>query len=166
MDSLDSKKVIFLDRDGVINEEVNYLRRINEFRFIDGVFDACLQFLDCGYQIIIITNQSGISKGYLNERKFMQITKWMTDQFRKKNIKILDIFYCPHNPEDNCACRKPNPGMFLQAKKKHNIDMAHSWAIGDKETDIVAANNSGISKTILVKSGHKFDYKNHYDLLC
>jgi D-glycero-D-manno-heptose 1,7-bisphosphate phosphatase len=151
------KKTIFLDRDGVVNKEVNYLRKIKDFKFINGVFDSCTYFLELGYEIIIITNQSGIAKGYLSENDFDNITKWMFNQFKDNNINILDVLYCPHNAESNCECRKPKPGMLLQAKNKHNINMQTSWMIGDKESDIKAANAAGIDNTILVRSGHKVD---------
>ena len=150
-------KTIFLDRDGVINKEVNYLHKIDDFEFVDGIFKACIYFQNLGYKIIIITNQSGISRGYYDESDFEKITKWMLSQFEKNNINILDVFHCPHGPDSICECRKPKPGMLLKAKTKHNIDMKKSWMIGDKENDIKAANNAGIINTILVKSGHNVD---------
>jgi D-glycero-D-manno-heptose 1,7-bisphosphate phosphatase len=150
-------KTIFLDRDGVINKEVNYLHKIDDFEFIHGVFDTCLYFQNLGYEIIIITNQSGISRGYYSESDYQKLTQWMVDQFENKNINILDIFHCPHGPNSTCNCRKPMPGMFLSAKTKHNIDMKQSWMIGDKEVDVIAANASGISNTILVRGGHRID---------
>jgi D-glycero-D-manno-heptose 1,7-bisphosphate phosphatase len=150
-------KTIFLDRDGVINKEVNYLKKIDDFEFIKGIFNACQYFQNLGYEIIIITNQSGISRGYYDENDFQNLTKWMFSQFKKNKITILDIFYCPHSPDSNCFCRKPKPGMLLNAKKKYNIDMENSWMIGDKNDDIIAANKSGIYKTILVRSGHKIN---------
>jgi len=150
-------KTIFLDRDGVINHEVNYLHKISEFRFINGIFDACICFKKLGYQIIIISNQSGIARGYYSEIDYQNLTKWLITQFKQNNITILDTFYCPHSPNAGCKCRKPEPGMFLEAKAKYNIDMKKSWMIGDKETDIQAAITSGITKTILVSSGHSID---------
>ena len=84
----------------------------------------------------------------------------MLDQFCQKNISVLDTFYCPHGPDSKCNCRKPKPGMLIDAKYKHNIIMEESWMIGDKETDISAANIAGIKKTILVKSGHENDELN------
>jgi len=148
-------KTIFLDRDGVINKEINYLHKIEDFEFIDGVFEACQYLKSLDYKIIVITNQSGISRGYFTEKDFQIITNWMLAEFKKKDIKILDVFHCPHLPDSNCNCRKPMPGMLLKAKHKHNIDMQSSWLIGDTEVDIIAANSSGITNTILVKSGHK-----------
>ena len=153
-------KTIFLDRDGVINKDINYLHKINDFEFIDGIFDSCLYFQSLGYKIIIITNQSGISRGYYSHSDYQKVTQWMLDQFRYKNINILDIFHCPHGPDSTCDCRKPEPGMFLKAKAKHNTDMEKSWMIGDKERDIIAANSAGIDNTILIRSGHRIDESN------
>ena len=110
-----------------------------------------------GYKIIIVTNQSGIFRGYFSELDYQNVTQWMLAQFKEENINILDIFHCPHGPNSTCDCRKPKPGMFLKAKTKHNTDMEKSWMIGDKEADVIAANAAGIEKTILVRSGHKID---------
>jgi D-glycero-D-manno-heptose 1,7-bisphosphate phosphatase len=151
------KQAIFLDRDGVINKEKNYLYKIEEFEFIDGVFEACAYLTNLGFKIIIVTNQSGISRGYYSEKDFQIINQWMINQFNKRNIDILDVFYCPHSHDSGCNCRKPKPGMLLKAQKKHNIDMEKSWLIGDKEDDITAANNAGIFNTIIVESGHAID---------
>jgi len=153
-------KTIFLDRDGVINKEVNYLHKIKNFEFIEGIFDACLYFQDLDYKIIIISNQSGIARKYFNENDYKILTEWMLGQFYKNSISILDIFYCPHGPESQCNCRKPKPGMFIDAKYKHRINMRESWMIGDSESDIQAANTAGISNTILVRSGHLIDESN------
>ena len=153
-------KVIFLDRDGVINKEVGYLHKIEDFEFINGVFDACQYFQSLGYQIIIVTNQSGIERGYYTKDDFHIVTDWMLRQFKYHGIEILDIFYCPHGPESGCDCRKPKAGMFVQANIKYHIDMLNSWMIGDKEADIKAANAAGILNTVLVKSGHNIDEKN------
>ena len=150
-------KTIFLDRDGVINKEINYLHKIEDFEFIDGVFEACQYLQSLEYKIIVITNQSGISRGLYTKNDYQIITKWMVSQFMKNNISILDTFHCPHLPDSGCNCRKPKPGMLLEAKKKYNINMPESWMIGDKETDITAAISSGINNTILVKSGHKIN---------
>ena len=153
-------KTIFLDRDGVINKEKNYLYKIESFEFINCVFNACQYLEGLNYKIIITTNQSGISRGYYTESDFQKLTKWMLGQFNNNNIDILDVIHCPHLPSDFCDCRKPKPGMLLSAKTKHNIDMENSWMIGDRENDIQAAHNAGIRNTILVKSGHEIDELN------
>jgi len=153
-------KTVFLDRDGVINKEVGYLHKIQDFEFINGVFEACLYFQSLNYQIIVVTNQSGIGRGYYDESDFHVVNNWMLEQFRNKGIEILDVFFCPHGPDFNCDCRKPKPGMFNQANEKHNINMEKSWMVGDKEADIQAANAAGVQHTILVKSGHAIDKEN------
>ena len=151
-------KTIFLDRDGVINKEVEYLHSIEDCIFINGIFESCKYLQQLGYQIIIITNQSGIHRGYYSDKEFHILTDWMLRQFTQKGIHLLDVFYCPHGPKSNCKCRKPRPGLFLEAKNKYNIDMDLSWMIGDKETDVIAANQAGIQNTILLKSGLKINH--------
>ena len=150
-------KSIFLDRDGVINKDINYLHRIKDFEFINGVFEACRYLESLKYKIIIVTNQSGISRQLYSENDYQIITKWMINQFKKNNIKILGIFHCPHGPKSNCSCRKPKPGMFINAQVKYDIDMESSWMIGDNEIDITSANSAGISNTILVRSANETD---------
>ena len=147
-------KVIFLDRDGVINREDGYLHKVADFRFIDGIFKACKYFQSLGFKIIVVTNQSGISRGYYQETDFHILTKWMLAKFYSQHVNILDVIFCPHGPNANCKCRKPKPGMLLNARDKYGIDMAESWMIGDKESDIEAAKAAGVNKTILLKSGH------------
>ena len=130
-------KTIFLDRDGVINKEVNYLFKISEFEFIDGIFDALINFQKLDYQIIIITNQSGIARKYYKEKDYQILTKWMLGQFQEQGIKILDIFHCPHDPNASCDCRKPKPGMIEKAKDIYDIDIKNSVLIDNLEKPIL-----------------------------
>jgi len=148
-------KTIFLDRDGVINKDNNYVYKVVDFEFITGIFDLCLYLKDLGYEIVIVTNQSGIARGFFNETQYQTLTNWILTQFKNKQINILDILHCPHGPKSECNCRKPMPGMFLQAKTKYNINMQKSWMIGDSERDIIAANLAGIENTILVTAPPK-----------
>ena len=111
-------KTIFLDRDGVINYDLKYLYKIADFKFIDGIFDLCLYFQSLGYKIIVVTNQSGIGRNLYSENDYQKLCRWMVKQFNLQKIEILDIFYCSHHPKSKCHCRKPNPGMLLDAKKK------------------------------------------------
>ena len=152
-----SIKTIFLDRDGVINKDTNYLYKIKDFEFIKGFFTACKHLQNLDYKFIVITNQSGISRKIYSENDYQIITSWMIKQFNKNDIDLLDVLHCPHLPDTNCNCRKPKPGLLLKAKSKYNINMKNSWMIGDKETDIIAANRAGITNTILVKSDHKIN---------
>jgi D-glycero-D-manno-heptose 1,7-bisphosphate phosphatase len=150
-------KVIFLDRDGVINKDFGYVSKIGDFHFIDGVFSACNHFQLLGFKLIIVTNQSGISRGFFSIDDYRVLTDWMMSKFLERDVHILDTLHCPHSPESKCGCRKPKPGLLIEAKKKYDIDMKSSWLIGDKEDDIIAANKSGIHNTILVQSGQRID---------
>jgi len=153
------RKIIFLDRDGVINHEVGYLHKISDFRFIDEDFSSFIYLKKMGFSFIVVTNQSGIARGIYNEDNYHHLNNWMINEFKRKGIDILDTFFCPHGPDDDCSCRKPKPGMLTSAMKKYPIDRDNSWMIGDKEDDITAARESGIYKTILVRSGHNIDEK-------
>jgi len=149
-----NKKVIFLDRDGVINQEVNYLYKIENFEFIDGIFKSLREIQKLGYFFIVITNQSGIGRGIYSNKDYLILDKWMKKEFEKNGVKILFSTYCPHTPEQNCDCRKPKPGMFFKCFKIFQISKDESWMIGDSERDIEAAIRAGINNNILVRSGH------------
>ena len=148
------KKVIFLDRDGVINEEVGYLHKIEDFKFIDGIFESLNKLHGLGYQFIIVTNQSGIGRGFFSKEDYILLDSWMKKEFEKNGVKILHSVFCPHTPSENCNCRKPKPGMFEECFKLFQISIEDSWMIGDSERDIEAAIKAGIRKNILVRSGH------------
>lgn len=154
------QKAIFLDRDGVINVDKAYVSKIEDFEFCEGVFETLRHFQSLGYLLIIVTNQSGIGRGYYSKKDFETLTAWMLQELLHVNIKIDAVYHCPHAPEDKCACRKPKSGMFENAIKDHNIDVTQSWMIGDKPSDIEAAQNAGIGNTILVgnpqNSGAKY----------
>jgi len=152
-------KAVFLDRDGVINIEKDYLFKIEDFEFIDGVFSSLKYLQDKGYLLFIITNQSGIGRGYYNLDDFSKLTSWMLEEFKKNDIVISQVEFCPHTPQDNCLCRKPKILMIDNILKNFDIDLNNSWLIGDKKSDIQCAINSGIKNTIQVRSGHKFDTK-------
>ncbi len=153
------QKAIFLDRDGVINVEKDYLYKIEDFEFIDGIFDTLNKLLNEGFILFIITNQSGISRGFYTDEDFKRVTSWMLDLFYEKNIKISQVEYCPHDEKTNCNCRKPKTGMIDAILKNFEIDLENSWLIGDKFSDIQCAINANIKNTIQVKSGHDFDEK-------
>lgn len=148
---------LFLDRDGVINIEKNYLYRIEDFEFIDGVFESCKYFQNLGYKIIVVTNQAGIARGYYSVDDFEKLTEWMLGKFLEQGISITEVYYCPHHPNFSveCACRKPKAGMLLEAAKNHDINLTSSIMVGDKKSDMMAAKSAGISNRILVRSGHQ-----------
>lgn len=150
-------KALFLDRDGVINVDHDYVYKAEEFEFIDGIFELCRYYQNLGFMIFVITNQSGISRGYYNEDDFSQLSSWMVSEFAKHNVDIKRIYHCPHHPETTgeCSCRKPNAGMLLDAKKEFNIDLQNSILVGDKERDIEAAINAGLKETYLFDEFNK-----------
>ena len=155
---------LFLDRDGVINKEKNYLYKIEDFEFIDGVFETCRYFQNNSYKLVIVTNQAGIARGYYNEQDFTTLNDWMLKEFKKQQIIIDAVYHCPHHPEGNlpalaidCECRKPKPGMLLQAKSDLNICIKNSILAGDKVSDILAGKNAGIGTSILIETGHGLD---------
>ncbi|RLA75482.1 MAG: D-glycero-beta-D-manno-heptose-1,7-bisphosphate 7-phosphatase [Epsilonproteobacteria bacterium] len=145
------KKTLFLDRDGVINIEKDYLYKIEDFEFIDGIFELCKYYQNLGYLIVVVTNQSGIAREYYSEKDFNILSSWMIKEFSKKSININKVYFCPHHPDisGECSCRKPKSGMLLQAQKEFDIDLKNSILIGDKERDIEAGINAGLKETYL-----------------
>lgn len=146
-----SKKALFLDRDGVINIEKDYLYKKEDFEFIDGIFDLCRFFQEKAYEIFVVTNQSGIARGYYSEDDFQLLTQWMVEAFKKEKIMIRDVYHCPHHPDISgpCECRKPKPGMLNDAITTYDIDVVGSLLVGDKERDIQAGQAAGLSYTYL-----------------
>lgn len=146
-------KALFLDRDGVINLDHGYVGKVENFEFVEGILDCIQRFQEKGYQPIVVTNQSGIGRGYYSLEDFEKVTAYMLQKMREHGITIdrSHVFFCPHTPDAGCDCRKPNPGMFLQAKERFSIDMPHSVMIGDKSSDIEAAEKAGVGRTITVE---------------
>lgn len=139
-------KALFLDRDGTINIDYGYVFQPEKFEFINGIFELCRKAQEKGYLIIVITNQSGIARGYFSEQDFAELNSYMLAEFIQHGIKITDVFYCPELSGND---RKPNCGMFIKARDKYGIDMAQSVSVGDKERDIEAAQKAGCGKNFL-----------------
>jgi D-glycero-D-manno-heptose 1,7-bisphosphate phosphatase len=152
------RRALFLDRDGVINVEKNYVYRVRDFEFMDGIFELCHAAVTYDYALIIVTNQAGIARGYYTEEDFKRLMLWVTDQFKKRNIHISGLYFCPHHPtagmgeyRTECINRKPNPGMIISAQKDLGLDLKHSVIIGDKMTDIESACRAGVGTRILLR---------------
>lgn len=155
---------LFIDRDGVINREKQYVHRREDFEFIDGVFAACREAAALGYKLVVITNQAGIARGYYSEDDFHALTAWMLERFAQQGVIIDGVYFCPHHPAAGvgdyrkaCDCRKPEPGLILQAADDLGLDLATSAIVGDKPSDIEAGRRAGVGTCILVRSGHPLD---------
>lgn len=145
------RRALFLDRDGVINHDSGYTSSSADFQFIDGIFELCRAAKQAGYLLIVVTNQAGIGRGYYSESDFLTLTDWMRARFEEEGAALTDVFFCPHHPEHGVGHykqesfdRKPNPGMLLRAAELHGLDLAASIMIGDKDSDMQAARNSGV----------------------
>ncbi len=158
------KQAIFLDRDGVINELIYYPDQgtvdspfaTEQFRLLPGVAQAINKLHEMGFNVIVVSNQPGIAKGYLSEETFEKIRKKMKEELSKKGAFLDGEYYCFHHPEAklerlkaNCECRKPKPGLLFQAAKEMGIDLPQSWMVGDGLTDVKAGKSAGC-RTILL----------------
>ena len=154
------ERVIFLDRDGTLNEEVHYLHKKEDLRLIEGEADALCRFRKSGYRLVVVTNQAGVARGYYQEEDVKLLHEYMNEILRPLGAEIDCFFYCPHHPEHgigaykkNCSCRKPDIGLFEQAEQYFQVDKAHSWMIGDKLIDVEAGKRFGV-RTVLVGTGY------------
>ena len=166
-------KAVFIDRDGVINREVDNLKDIGQLRLLPGVATAIRKINQNGILVIVITNQPVVARGWISENELNLIHQEILTRLAKKGAKIDAFYYCPHHPEANlkkyrkkCRCRKPNIGLIQKAVKKYNISIKDSYFIGDTTRDILTAKNVGL-KSILVKTGYggkdkKFNVKPDY----
>lgn len=143
-------KAIFLDRDGTLNVEKNYLYRIEDFEWLPGAIEALRLLQDAGYLLIIVTNQSGIGRGYYTEEDYLKLEKWMARTLEEQGVNLSAVYHCPHLPDaqvkeyrKDCACRKPKLGMFQQAIADFDVDVDSSFAIGDKIRDCAICATTG-----------------------
>ena len=144
------QKALFLDRDGIINVDHGYVSKIEAFEFNQGIFLLLKLFIEHNYKLFIVTNQSGIGRDYYSEEDFLALTSWMLEEFKKRDIEIVSVEYCPHAPEERCSCRKPETGMVDEILKTYDISLEKSWLIGDKQSDINLAHNANIAYTIAI----------------
>jgi len=158
MDQAVLRKVVYLDRDGTINHDSpDYIKSRSEFKFIPGSIEAIRLLTLSGFISIVITNQSALARKFISPAELDHIHALMKDAIISGGGKITDIFFCPHMPDDGCECRKPAPGLLLQAQRKYNIDLSKSIMVGDSAKDIECARNAGCGKAVLVKSGKDDD---------
>jgi len=149
---MSKNKAIFLDRDGVINKDLGYVWESEKIVFMPGVFDFCRRAKELGYLLIIVTNQSGIARGLYGKPEVHSLMRWMGGRFAEEGCAWTAYYFCPHHPEfgnarykQDCDCRKPKPGMILQAAKEWDIDLVGSMMIGDNDRDIEAGKEVSIA---------------------
>lgn len=154
-------KALFLDRDGIINVDTAYLHKSEDVVFVDGIFELCNAAQNKGYIIIVVTNQAGIARGYYSEDDVQRLHDWIIEEFSKRDINIAAIYYSPYHTDGvikeyvkDSDCRKPNPGMFLKAAKKYNIDFSKSLMVGDKHSDRIKVDEL---RSIILKSQYTGD---------
>lgn len=160
-------KAIFMDRDGTINIEKNYVYKISDFEFIPGAREAILSCNQLGYSVIVVTNQSGIAKGYYTEKDLHRLHQYINESLLELGAHIDRFYYCPHHPTQGvlpyrrtCDCRKPNVGMFQQAMRDFSIDPSQSWVVGDRLRDLSPADSFGMKKALVLTGYGKQESKN------
>lgn len=164
---MDSRKVVFLDRDGVINRAApphQYIVDWDEFHILPGVYEAIRKCNQSGYYVVVISNQRGIARGLCSRRQVDELNEKMVKELKSKDAEIHKVYICPHD-NGECSCRKPNPGMFYMAEeelwkeRKEKVDKIHSWMIGDSASDVEAGRAYGV-KTIWIQSSDKISSVN------
>lgn len=148
-------KVVFLDRDGVINRDsAEYIKNRQEFEFLPGSITALVRLREAGYDVIVITNQSAVNRGMITLKGLDDMHHMMKETIQRHGGRIREIYYCPHRPDEGCDCRKPKPGLILKACDQYTIDLNHAIMVGDSTKDIECARNAGCARTVLVKTGN------------
>lgn len=149
------RPAIFLDRDGTLNVETGYLYKKAEWRWLPGAREAIAKLNRANYLVVVVTNQAGIARGLYRPEDVLELHYWVNMQLAEVGAKIDGFYFCPHHPEftGDCACRKPKPGMLLQAAQELGIDLKNSWMVGDKMSDVEAGMAAGC-KSILVQTGY------------
>jgi D-glycero-D-manno-heptose 1,7-bisphosphate phosphatase len=156
----DKQRAVFLDRDGTINVEKDYLYKTEDFEFIPGAQEAIKKLKGAGFLVIVVSNQSGVARGFFDEDAVNQLHQHIQDELIDYGTSIDDFYFCPHHPDKgmgayklDCNCRKGKPGMLLQAALEHNLDLQHSFMVGDKLADIEAGKRAGC-ESLLVLTGY------------
>lgn len=150
-------KAVFIDRDGVLVEDAGFVHKIEDFKLVQNAIKGLKLLKD--FKLFIITNQSGIGRGYYKIEDFFNYNKRVLKELKKHNIKIEKTYYCPHKPEDNCECRKPKTKLIKDAEKEFKLNLKKSFVIGDRKSDVEVGKNAGC-KTILVLTGNGLNAKN------
>lgn len=151
------ERALFLDRDGVVNVEIGYLHRIEDVEFVPGIFSLCRTAMRLGYRLVVVTNQAGIARGYYSEADFATLTEWMRGELRVEGVELDAVYYCPYHPEHGIGeyrreheDRKPGIGMLQRAVREFGVSLADSVMVGDRCSDIAAANSAELRQAFLM----------------
>jgi D-glycero-D-manno-heptose 1,7-bisphosphate phosphatase len=153
----DEERAVFLDRDGTLMEDVGYPRDPADVRLLDGAAEALAQLRQAGYRLVVISNQAGIGRGLITEDEARRVHERVVAEFDRRGVRLEDAYYCPHAPDEGCDCRKPAPGMILAAAADLGLDLAASFMIGDKATDVEAGRRAGARTILLAPDGRASD---------
>ncbi len=152
------RRALFLDRDGVVNVEVGYLHRIGDVQFVPGIVSLCQTAMGLGYRLVVVTNQAGIARGFYTEDDFLTLMEWMRAELRREGVEFDAVYHCPYHPEHGVGQyrrehedRKPGTGMLRRAVTEFGVELAESVLVGDRCSDIAAANRAGLRQAFLVK---------------
>ena len=153
---------LFLDRDGVINHDCGYVAAVDDFVFIDGIFELCRTAEQLGFRLVVVTNQSGVARGYFSLEDVVDLHTWMVERFAERGVTISGVYVSPYHPDGTvddyrraCESRKPGPGMLLRAEREHRLDLARSVLIGDRISDLGAAHSAGLRRAYWLSEVHE-----------
>jgi histidinol-phosphate phosphatase family protein len=155
------RKALFLDRDGTLNEDKNFVHKVKDLKILPGVVKGLKYAQSKGYTLIIITNQSGIGRKVFSQEDMKRFNQALIKKLEEYEIKIQHLYYCPHKPSHECECRKPSPKFVLDASSRYHIDLNESYFIGDRDSDVLCGRNAGC-KTIRIKSSSEYKVEADY----
>ncbi|MBN2186889.1 MAG: D-glycero-beta-D-manno-heptose 1,7-bisphosphate 7-phosphatase [Dehalococcoidia bacterium] len=164
MELVGTNRAVFLDRDGTIARDVPYCSRLEDFELLEGVGEGIRMLSEAGFKVIVVTNQSGIARGYFTEAMLDRIHQKMKSDSASYGAHIDAIYYCPHHPDEGCDCRKPKPTLILRAAREHNIDLTESFSIGDKLQDIEAGHAAGCRTVLIIPVGDEATPPEEYSM--
>jgi D-glycero-D-manno-heptose 1,7-bisphosphate phosphatase len=171
MNEASKNRALFLDRDGVINEEIGYLVHAKDVRFMPGLFSLCRTAQTLGYKLVVVTNQAGIARGYYTEEQYEAVMQWMREKLAREGITLDAVYFCPDHPDfphsRKCdpSWRKPGPGMLLAAAQEFALDMAASVYVGDRCTDVGAGNAAQVGKMFLLRGVETAECAGEYEIV-
>lgn len=153
------RRAVFLDRDGTLNRDLGYVHRPEDWQWLPGVTDALAKLKKAGWLLIVVSNQSGVGRGYFDAAQLEKLEKWANADLAPKGAAIDKWYYCPHLPDQGCSCRKPEPGLILKAVDEYDIDPAASWLLGDRLRDVQAGLAAGCRTGLLYNPQYENEWQ-------